>query len=102
MADLTKSADRKLAEARPAWDCFDAVAKIMVPDQSNGETEVVECPLDKTKLRVPGGRKGLLVTCASCNYKFVVTTQSCISANQDKPAHASRLFRKLKVAFGFG
>jgi hypothetical protein len=41
-----------------------------------GDSEVVECPIDGTKLRVPANRSRLLVTCPSCKYRFVVNTTS--------------------------
>lgn len=39
----------------------------------DSEHEIVVCPRDRTKLRVPVDRS-LLVTCPSCKYRFVVET----------------------------
>jgi hypothetical protein len=38
------------------------------------DSEIVDCPLDQTKMRVPTGKKRILVTCPSCKYRFVVNT----------------------------
>lgn len=40
------------------------------PDQ----TEIISCPIDDTRMRVPIGRERLLVTCGTCRYKFFVNT----------------------------
>lgn len=53
------------------------VASAVCSDSHALETEILECPLDGTKFRVPGGRSRLLVTCPSCKYKFVADTANC-------------------------
>lgn len=53
------------------------------------EHEIIKCPIDETKLRVPAGRNRLLVTCSSCKYKFIVTT-----GNDEAPRARSKRKKK--------
>lgn len=70
-------------------------------ENATPNSEIVQCPMDCTKLRVPAGRKQLLVTCPSCKYQFVVSTaaedHAHVSANQRRN---SGLLNSLKAAFG--
>ncbi len=43
-------------------------------DPSEEGFEIVNCPLDKTHLRVPTGKRRMLVKCSTCRYCFVVDT----------------------------
>jgi hypothetical protein len=68
--------DQLIETLLPDWAHVQAAAS-WVSQTVHGElTEIVECPLDGTKLRVTVGRKRLLVTCAVCKYKFLVTTDA--------------------------
>jgi len=95
--DLTAAAQSKIAEHQPDWDRLDAVAMAMKSEEENDAPLIIECPLDRTKLRLPGGRNRLLVTCPSCKYKFIVTTSN---QKGGKVAHKSRLSQSLKRALG--
>ena len=53
---------------------FEAMASLRHEPGRATINEIVECPLDGSRLRVPAGRKRLLVTCPSCKYKFIVNT----------------------------
>ena len=37
-------------------------------------SEIIDCPSDGTRLRVPVGKERILVRCSKCGYKFVVRT----------------------------
>ncbi len=99
--DLTSAAKRKIAEHQPDWDRLDAVARAVEEDETEAP-RIIECPLDKTKLRVPGGRKRLLVTCSSCKYKFIVNTANPARKTEEekKSAHKFRLLTSLKGLLG--
>jgi hypothetical protein len=59
----------------------------------------IECPLDKTKLRVPAGKQSLLVTCPACKYKFVVNSKyTVVKSEQDSSVKG--IFGKAKALFG--
>jgi hypothetical protein len=62
-------------------------------------TEIVECPLDGTKLRVPVGHKQLLVTCAGCKYRFLVTTAPDREKPQAKENLPPQYKRKRRVLY---
>lgn len=64
-------------------------------------TVIVECPIDGRKLRLPGGKMRLLVTCASCRYKFIASTAEPARVPSAADAHQKSGFLKsLKAAFG--
>ena len=104
VAELTNAAKRKLAEHQPNWDRLRAVAKEMDSENENDAPQIIECPVDKTKFRLPGGRKHLVVTCPSpsCRYKFTVITANLTpkQERQNKAAHKSTLLQSLKRALG--
>jgi hypothetical protein len=56
------------------WKQVEAMASSGHETGCESSDEIVECPLDGKKLRVPMGRKRILVTCPSCKYKFLVNT----------------------------
>jgi hypothetical protein len=64
---------------------------------STSDAEIIECPVDRAKLRVPAGRKRLRVTCSVCKYRFIVNTAS---AQITKANSKLGLFKALKAAFG--
>jgi hypothetical protein len=55
--------------------------------------ETVECPIDRTKLRIPGGKRRLLVTCPSCSYKFIVKTSNELGEATRKAPKKRRFWR---------
>jgi hypothetical protein len=102
VADLTNAAKHKLAEDQPDWNRLRAVAKAMDSGDENDEPQIIECPVDKTKFRLPGGRKHLVATCPSCKYKFTVITVSLTPKPEkgNKAVYKSRMLQSLKRAFG--
>lgn len=75
--DLTLAAnEREIQGIRSSWSNVmkaEAVLKIMPSGELLADTEIVACPIDDTRLRVPTGREKLLVTCGKCQYQFLVT-----------------------------
>lgn len=104
VADLTSAASRKTADHQPDWDRLYAVAKATDSEDENDAPQIIECPVDKTKLRVPGGRKRLMVMCPSCKYKFIAIAANLTRKpeEENKAAHKSRLLQSLKRALGVG
>jgi len=49
------------------------VARLIHEDEGLS-SEIIDCPVDRTKLRVPAGKHKLLVTCPTCHYAFLVMT----------------------------
>lgn len=97
VARLVASSMKQVNDSRKDWDRFaDAIGNVPL-----SEYEIIECPIDQTKLRVPSGRKRLLITCSLCKYKFIVNTgtreetSSPLPLNRDK----SGLFQSLKSVF---
>jgi hypothetical protein len=43
---------------------------------SADHSEIIECPIDGTKLRVPAGKAKIQVLCPKCEYRFLVSTLS--------------------------
>jgi len=41
-----------------------------------GHSEIIECPIDGTRLRVPSGKAKIRVLCPSCQYRFLVSTSN--------------------------
>jgi hypothetical protein len=58
VTDLTSAASSKLSECQPDWDRLDAVTKEIESDEESDAPQIIECPMDKTKLRAPGGKNG--------------------------------------------
>lgn len=82
---------------KPRLGQIKSVAPFVSADDHDAPTDILECPLDGTKLRVPSGRTRILVTCPSCKYKFLASTVVHRGGqNQDRP---SRLVQSLKSVF---
>jgi DNA-directed RNA polymerase subunit RPC12/RpoP len=47
--------------------------------EAGDQSEIVDCPIDGTKLRIPSGKARIKVLCPRCGYRFLVST-----LNQDK------------------
>lgn len=74
-----------------------APIETMAAHSNTSDAEIIECPVDRTKLRVPWGKKRLRVMCSVCKYKFIVNTASGeVPAGPTKPG----LLKSLKAAFG--
>ena len=76
VADCMGGADRQIESFRSELGQILKVLPLLRRMQREGTNEVVECPIDGAKLRVPAGRGRLLVTCPSCKYVFIVSTAS--------------------------
>jgi hypothetical protein len=71
---LASESSRHLEKDRTGWKQVAALASKQSVRAEEELPLVVECPVDRTKLRVPKGKRQILVTCASCKYKFVVNS----------------------------
>ena len=76
VAERTSRCESQIRNLSLEWKQVESVDSSIRHIRHESESEVVECPLDGTKLRVPMGRKRLLVTCSSCRYKFLVSTEA--------------------------
>ena len=74
VGDLVSQSYQRLDGLRSDTREIASFAKMMESEVREDVTEVVECPIDRTKLRIPGNRNKLLVTCPECKYKFIATT----------------------------
>lgn len=90
VAELTVKSKNQINAYREKWTPIETVAAY----SNTSDAEIIECPVDRTKLRVPSGKKRLRVTCSVCKYKFIVNTAS--AAASSKPG----LLKALKAAFG--
>jgi len=94
--ELIAKSDSQLEKTQANWEQLETVAG----NPSSSESDIVECPLDRTKLRVPSGRKRLQVTCTTCKYKFVATTLKSAGTAQVAKRQKRGLLKSLKAAFG--
>jgi hypothetical protein len=93
VTELTVKSKNQINVYRQKW----APVEIVAGYSNTSDAEIIECPVDRTKLRVPSGRKRLRVTCSVCKYRFIVNTASAATtAASPKPG----LFKSLKAAFG--
>lgn len=102
VADYTFASQAQIGDLQPRLRYLESIASSVCQDAPDPSTEILECPLDGTKLRVPSGRTRLLVTCPSCKYKFVANTASDAEL-QTKNANLKqegRLLKSLKSVFG--
>ncbi len=56
------------------WQIVKNIEKYIPFASDSSISQVICCPIDRTLLRVPNGKNRLLVTCATCGYKFIVST----------------------------
>lgn len=56
------------------WQIVKNIEKYIPFASDSSISQVICCPIDRTPLRVPNGKNRLLVTCATCGYKFIVST----------------------------
>jgi hypothetical protein len=92
VAELTVKSKNQINVYRQKWASIETVAAY----SSSSDAEIIECPVDRTKLRVPSGRRRLRVTCSVCKYRFIVNTSAQITTAKSKPG----LFKAFKAAFG--
>jgi hypothetical protein len=74
----TSANEREIKTACSSWISVSkakALLDSVVSKQVPPETEIVSCPIDNTRMRVPSGHDKLLVTCGGCHYKFLVSTR---------------------------
>jgi hypothetical protein len=74
VAKCVDRSDLQIERLALEWRKIEKVIPLLHRNPDESASEVIECPLDGTKLRVPAGRKRLLVTCPSCKYRFLVST----------------------------
>ncbi len=77
-----------------------AQLKTLAGNTNSAGSDIVECPIDRTKLRVPSGRKRLQVTCTVCKYKFIAITAKYPEASRTAKRQRPGLLKSLKAAFG--
>ncbi|MGI8771345.1 MAG: hypothetical protein ACR2JE_07900 [Acidobacteriaceae bacterium] len=73
--ELTSKSTEQIDDLRLGWKHIEAISAGARAQTQANPHEVVECPIDKAKLRVPTGKRRLLVTCSSCKYRFIVSTE---------------------------
>lgn len=98
VADLVHGSKHNVEQLSQRWNTVNALAE--QADSGASDSEILECPIDGTKLRVPTGRKRLLVTCSVCKYKFVANTALDLPAAQNEGAGSCGILKSLKAAFG--
>jgi hypothetical protein len=74
VVEYTSHADRQIQGFSSGLKQIIKALPLLGQARCDYANEVVECPMDGTKLRLPTGRKRLLVTCSSCKYVFLVDT----------------------------
>ncbi len=92
VVEALDSRDLKIKQVLSEWTHVEAMASWEHQMARGDESEIVNCPLDGSKLRVPSGRQRLLVTCACCKYKFLVSTDHAPTA----PSLKRKITRKFK------
>lgn len=97
VGESVKSAEELLRAHAEDWRDLDSFAEALVINEVTQEAVVICCPLDGVRLRVPNGRKRLIVTCPSCRYQFVVNT--AIPVPQENAAKDSRAGRIQRAIF---
>jgi hypothetical protein len=92
VTDLILQSETKLNALDPEWRQVNGLTASATDESS--QHAVVECPIDGTKLRLPSGKKSLLVTCPSCKYEFIVTTLDI-----KRPSRLQKLRAKVLALF---
>lgn len=102
VAEYAISGHSQLGSVQPQLRQIESIASSVCHDSCDLPTEILECPLDRTKLRLPSGRARLLVTCPSCKYKFVANTtlSSDLQPKAQKQSRQSGILKSLKSVFG--
>jgi len=102
--DLVRISRNELQKFDTDWHGIDSLAQ--QSSSLDSKPEIVECPVDRTKLRVPGGRMRLLVTCPACKYQFVASTAAEARATETStsvtPPRSGGLWQSVKTAFRRG
>jgi hypothetical protein len=93
--------DLQIKDVLSEWRQVETLASWSHHTVREDVTEIVECPLDGSKLRVPMGRKRLLVTCPSCKYKFLVNTGYDATASELGQRVPSESKWMLRVTYAF-
>jgi hypothetical protein len=99
VAALTCQSKLTIDRLQNQWSQLDSVARLHQTSEST--SQVVECPVDRVKLRVPSGKKRLLVTCSCCHYKFIVHTSFDVNPTilAEQKGRTIRLLKSLKAVF---
>lgn len=97
VAQQTAASQDQMNRLKPRLEQIESVAPFVSADDHDAPTDILECPLDGTKLRVPSGRTRILVTCPSCKYKFLASTVfHCDGQSKNR---RSRFVQSLKSVF---
>jgi hypothetical protein len=91
--------DLQIKDVLLEWRKVEAMASRRHKSARENAHEIVECPLDGSKLRVPMGRKRLRVTCPSCKYRFLVNTDHGATASDVKQQVPSKFKWRSRVIY---
>ena len=99
--ELASTSSRRLEKDRTGWKEVEALAPKRNAKAEIEPSLVVECPVDRTRLRVPSGKHQMLVTCASCKYRFIVNSSNAEDMpTAYRPSPIKRgVIRRLKALF---
>ncbi|MBZ5510410.1 MAG: hypothetical protein LAN70_04495 [Acidobacteriia bacterium] len=79
VSSLTARVSEKRAFTRPFTKALEHICsdleKVAEPVKADNVQEIITCPVDGARLRVPVGRPNLEVTCPSCRYRFLTDTR---------------------------
>ncbi len=92
ISGLVATSTTELGAESSRWKNFASLFTNCYELITSGQYEVVECPIDKIKLRVPLGKKRLLVTCSACKYRFIVNTDSNGRSSPSSARKHSKMF----------
>ncbi|HXW92954.1 MAG TPA: hypothetical protein VEK33_20560 [Terriglobales bacterium] len=97
VAQYTAASQDQIDRLKPRLGHIESIAPFVSADAHDAPTDILECPLDGTKLRVPSGRTRILVSCPSCKYKFLATTM--FHYDEQSKNRRSRFVQSLKSVF---
>lgn len=97
VAQHTAASRDQLNSLKPRLAQIESITPFASADGHDDPTDILECPLDGTKLRVPSGRTRILVTCPSCKYKFLAST--VFHDDGQSQNRRSRFVQSLKSVF---
>lgn len=99
VAQCVAASHADISKLKPALRQLHSTAMRLGCESEAASTEVIECPIDRTKLRVPAGRGRLLVACPSCKYKFVVNTAVDVEIANNASSKQAGFLGSLKAVF---
>jgi len=84
IADLVCKGSLQLNAIRPSLSVLKNMSRGL-PIGNQETIEIVECPNDGAKLRVPAGRNRILVSCPTSKYQFILKTSADTAEPPPKP-----------------